>query len=154
MKNIEITDKAEIEEILKSVPICHIALVDNNLPYVFPMNFGYENNIIYIHSAPTGRKIEIFKKNNAVSISMEKDSELSIRHKEVACSYSMKFRSIIIFGKVQFIEDFEEKINALNLIMRQYTNRNDFTYNAPAVNGVAVMKIEIEKLTARKRGYC
>lgn len=154
MKSFEITDKAEIEEILKSVPICHIAVVDNKMPYVFPMNFGYENNTIYIHSAPTGKKIEIFKKSNAVSISMEKDSVLNIRHKDVACSYSMKFRSIIIFGKVEFIEDFDEKIYALNLIMRQYTNRDDFTYNAPAVNGVAVMKIKIEKLTARKRGYC
>lgn len=154
MKNIEITDKAEIEEILKTVEICHIAVVDEGMPYVFPMNFGYENNIIYIHSAPTGRKIDIFKKNNIVSVSMEKDSVLNIRHKEVACSYSMKFRSIIIFGKVIFIEDFDEKVKALNLIMRQYTNRDDFSYNAPAVNGVAVMKINIEKLTARKRGYC
>lgn len=154
MKSFEITDKTEIEEIIKSIPICHVAVVDNGMPYVFPMNFGYENNTIYIHSAPTGRKIDVFKKNNAVSISMEKDSVLNIRHKEVACSYSMKFRSIIIFGKVEFIENFEEKIRALNLIMRQYTNRDDFTYNTPAVNGVAVMKIEIEKLTARKRGYC
>lgn len=154
MKNIEITDKAEIEEILKSILICHVAVVDDNLPYVFPMNFGYDNNSIYIHSAPKGRKIDILKKNNNVSISFEKDGILNIRDKDVACSYSMKFKSVIIFGKVTFIEDFDEKVKALNFIMKQYTKRDDFTYNAPAVNGVAVMKIEIDKLTARKRGYC
>lgn len=154
MKNIEITDKAEIEEILKSILICHVAVVDDNLPYVFPMNFGYDNNSIYIHSAPKGRKIDILKKNKNVSISFEKDGVLNIRDKDVACSYSMKFKSVIIFGKVTFIEDFDEKVKALNFIMKQYTKRDDFTYNAPAVNGVAVMKIEIDKLTARKRGYC
>jgi len=154
MRNIEIKDKSEIEEIIKSTKVCHVAVVDDNMPYVFPMNFGYENNVLYLHSAPIGRKIDIMKKNNSVSISMEKDSELYFQHVDVACSYAMKFRSVILFGKISFISENDEKIRILNIIMNHYTNKSDFKYNKPAIDNVAVMRIDIEHITARKRGYC
>lgn len=153
MNNKEITDKKEIEDIINSIPVCHIAIVDNEMPYSLPFNFGYKDNVIYLHSGKGGRKYEILQKNNNICISMERDSILNIRHENVACSYSMKFKSVIIFGKVIFLEDFDEKCTAMNIIMKHYSGRDHFKYNAPAINNVEIYKVEIEKITARKRGY-
>jgi len=63
-KEKEITNRNEIEEILTHNTICRIALSDNNIPYLIPMNYGYKENKIFLHSAGTGKKIEIIYQTN------------------------------------------------------------------------------------------
>ena len=64
----------------------------------------------------------------------------------------MKYRSVLAFGKVEFIEDNQNKISALNILMNQYSDKS-FTYSEPSLNGVCVIKVNIEKLVARAYGY-
>ena len=151
MKNTQTEDLKKIEEIVNKVKVCHIGFVDGDTPYVLPFNFAYRNNTLYIHSALTGRKIDILKKNNKVCASFEADSKLFVRHEQVACSYSMTFKSVLMFGTLEFIDDIEEKSKIMNLIMEFYTGKSNFTYNLPAISNVAIMKIKIDKATARIR---
>lgn len=58
----EIKDKSTIESILNEAQVCRIALCNDNKPYIVPMNFGFKDNYIYIHSACEGHKIDIIKK--------------------------------------------------------------------------------------------
>ncbi len=147
-----ITKETEIEEIIKKSVCCYVGMVDeNNRPYVLPFNFGYKDKCIYLHSAPTGKKIDILKKNNSVCIVFSIDHDLSWQHPDVACSYSMSYKSVICNGKVEFIEDFEKKVEAMNIIMQQYTGR-DFQYSKPAVDGVLLYKVVVEELTAKEFG--
>lgn len=144
----------EIEEIINQCEVCYLAMADNdNTPYVLPFNFGYESNTIYLHSAPVGKKMNILKTNNKVCVAFSTDHEIYGQHKDVACSYSMKSRSVVAFGKVVFIEDLEEKKRVLNLIMKKYTGRDDFTYSTPAITNVCVYKVMIEQITGKERGY-
>ncbi|NMA30913.1 MAG: pyridoxamine 5'-phosphate oxidase family protein, partial [Candidatus Methanofastidiosa archaeon] len=46
----EIKNIHEIEDILNKARIIRIALCENNIPYVIPLNFGYRNNNIYLHT--------------------------------------------------------------------------------------------------------
>ena len=48
----EISDIKTIELILKEADHCVIALSDNNSPYIVPMNFGYQDHNLYLHSSP------------------------------------------------------------------------------------------------------
>lgn len=154
MKTKFIQKTTEIEDIINQCDVCYVAMVDkDNYPYVLPFNFGYENNTIYLHSGPTGKKIEILKQNNNVAIAFSTAHELYGQHKDVACSYSMKSRSVIAFGKVFFIENTEEKIKIMNLIMRKYTGRDNFSYSTPAITNVCVFKVIIEQMTGKERGY-
>ncbi len=63
----EIIDKKVIEAIIQESDYCMISISDNNSPYMVPMNFGYKDNNLYLHSSSEGRKIEILKANNQVS---------------------------------------------------------------------------------------
>jgi len=149
LKDREIKDFNEIEEILKTAQVCHVGMVDDGKPYVLPMNFGYVENTIYLHSAPDGKKIDILTKNNNVCISFDIDQKLKYRDEHVACSWGMRFRSVVLSGKVFFIEDNDEKINSLNIIMKHYTKK-EFTYNLPAVKNVKIWKVEIEEISGKK----
>lgn len=59
MNHKEITDQQELEEIIKTVDVCHLAMTDGENPYVIPMNFGYSGKTIFIHSGKGGKKSEI-----------------------------------------------------------------------------------------------
>ncbi len=64
----EITDPEGIREILRKSLVCHLALVDEGKPYMISMNYGFRDNIIYLHAALEGRKIDIIRKNPDGSI--------------------------------------------------------------------------------------
>ena len=148
-----ITEQNEIDEIINKCEVCYVSMVDeNNQPYVLPFNFGYVNGEIYLHSSRKGHKIDILKKNPAVCIAFSTDHQLRYQSEQVACSYSMKYRSVLAFGKVEFIEDMEQKIEFLNVVMSHYTHR-DFKYNPPALREVCTYKVKAEKFTAKVYGY-
>jgi nitroimidazol reductase NimA-like FMN-containing flavoprotein (pyridoxamine 5'-phosphate oxidase superfamily) len=64
----------------------------------------------------------------------------------------MKYRSVQVFGHVEFIEGFEEKMDALNIFMQKYTGR-DFKYGAPSIHEVCVYKVVPEKMFGKELGY-
>lgn len=117
------------------------------------MNFGFEENDLYLHSASEGLKIDMIRKNNRICF--EADIETEIVTADNACSWGMKYYSVIGFGKAHFIEDKDKKINALDVIMQKYSNKPNetFEYSKPSLDKTTVIKVEIESLTGKKSGY-
>ena len=60
MKTITITDPTQIEEIIRKCPYCIVGITDiEGNPYTVPMNFAYQDGVIYLHSGPEGSKVEM-----------------------------------------------------------------------------------------------
>ncbi len=153
MKNRILTFKQELEEIIGKCQFCNIAMVDQeNKPYVIPMNFGYRNDVLYLHGSKIGKKNDLLKENPNVCLSFSTDHDLRYVNEEVACSWAMRYRSVLVFGHVEFVEDFKEKLEGLNIIMAHYSDR-EFSYNDPAVKDVQVYRVIIEKIEGRAYGY-
>ena len=154
MKTRFITLSPEIEEIITSCEACYVGMIDpENKPYTLPFNFGFENETLYLHGAPTGRKMEALKNNPLVCVAFSSNHQMYQRNENVACSYGMKYKSVLIEGKIEFVDDYDEKVRILNIIMRQYTKRDDFKYNAPAVNNITVMRVVESSISAKAFGY-
>lgn len=152
MKTIEITDLSKIETIIAKAKVCYVALCEpTGIPYVFPMNFGYQDGIFYLHSGKEGRKINILHQNRRICLNINVENELVWQHPDVACSYSMRSKSLTVEGEVEFIEDYDKKVEILNLMMQHYTQRK-FTYSAPAINNVLVWKVNPQKISCRAFG--
>jgi len=146
-------DSLDLQSIIDTCEVCFMGMVDQDgLPYVLPFNFGYEHGTFYLHSAKTGRKMDVLKNNPNVCLAFSTDHRLFKRHETVACSYGYDYRSIVAFGRLEFIEDYDAKVLALNIIMRKYTGR-DFSYNSPAVNNVAVYKVAPSNIQGKISGY-
>jgi uncharacterized protein len=153
MKNRPILSRAEQEKIIRKCQICNIAMIDSEgKPYVIPMNFGFDGEYVYLHGSSTGKKVDSLKHCPDVCISFSTDHELRYVNEDVACSWSMRYRSVIINGKAEFVDDPEEKIKCLNVIMSHYTDRK-FEYNAPAIREVMVFRVKAEKMEGRVYGY-
>lgn len=142
-KDKEITDRKIIDEIIAGTMVCRIGMSEDNHPYIVPVNFGYENNSIYFHCAHEGRKIDILRKNNLVCIEFDIMEDYLVP--DIPCRGSIKYKSVIAFGKADFVLDNTEKKHALFLITRQVAKRNYEFTDAMALS-VTIIRIDIEKI--------
>jgi nitroimidazol reductase NimA-like FMN-containing flavoprotein (pyridoxamine 5'-phosphate oxidase superfamily) len=145
----EITDQSVIESILQRATVCRIGLCDRGTPYVVPVNFGYEDHRLYFHSAGEGRKVDVLKENNRVCFEVDIDVELLPA--ETACQWSVKYLSVIGFGEASFVDDLQEKQEALNIIMEHYAGRS-YEYPEQTLAKVAVIKVEIDTMSGKQSG--
>lgn len=143
----QIKDRKIIEQIFGEAMVCRLALCDDGKPYIIPLNFGFENNHLYFHSASQGRKIEILKKNN--NTCFEIDTKTELLKADEPCKWGMKYHSIIGFGKITFLENFKDKIKALNIIMDKYAPKQVFQYDESIVESLTIMELEISDLTGK-----
>ena len=152
MKTLNHTNEALIEQIIRSCDVCYAGMTDQTgMPYVIPMNFGYENGIIYLHSAQEGSCIEILEHNPKICITFCTERELVYQHPEVACSYRMRTKSVICRGVVEFMEEPEQKREALDILMKQYTDRT-FVYSEPSVRNVKIWRVKPESVSCKEFG--
>ena len=149
-KEKEITDPAEIEQIIKQARVCRLGLVDGSEPYVVPVCFGYENNAFYFHCAPEGRKLELIRNNNQVCV--EIDTDVEITGAEKPCGWSTRYRSVIGVGRAHILEDEADKIRGLTVLMRQFEGKGTAVEFEKA-DRTAVVRIDIENITGKKSGY-
>jgi nitroimidazol reductase NimA-like FMN-containing flavoprotein (pyridoxamine 5'-phosphate oxidase superfamily) len=153
MRARAIIDKQEIADVIQRSTHCHLSMVDpDGKPYVIPMNFGFKDDVIYLHGAQHGKKIDILKVHPDVCINFTTDHVLRYQNEQVACSWSMKYRSVLCHGKAEFIVDPEEKIAAFHIVMSQYTD-GEFKFNPPSIREVCVWKVPVERYDGRAYGY-
>jgi len=151
MRTHFIHDREEIDAILKQCKTCWVAMSENDVPYVLPMNFAMDGDRVILHSAQSGRMWETIKKNPKVCINWMLGEELAWQDFEVACSYRVKSKSVIVEGTAEIIKDVEEKERLFKQFMTQYSDLS-FKFNAPAIRNVGVLVVPITKLTAKEFG--
>lgn len=146
----EITNPAEIDAIIAEAAVCRLGLSDGRQPYVVPLNFGYRKNTFYIHGAASGRKIDVLKKNNHVCLEIDIPEALEPDPEGRSCDYGFGYRSIIAEGTARFIEDPEEKKDALTVIVKKYDPDNRCDFPASSLTGTIVIALDVEELTAKR----
>ena len=145
----EITDRSEIEEILRRAEVVHIGMVDRGEPYVVPVVFAYGDGCIYFHGATEGRKAAALRANPRVCFETYVDYEI-VRGK-MACQFSAKYRSIIGYGTVSVVEQRDDKVKGLDVLMSRFAE-GPFSYNEQALARTAVFRLNIESMTGKKLG--
>ena len=143
----EITSEVEIEAIIQEAKVCRLGLVDGDQPYIVPLSFGYQDKVLYFHSALEGRKIDIIRK--IPKACFEIDVNTKIIEAKAACSWSAEYRSVIGFGKVGLVEDPDEKRNAFAIIMAHYSEK-DFQFPDKTIQKTAIIKMDIEEMTGKQ----
>ena len=142
----EITDKKDIDDIIRRCRVCHLAMCDEGQPYVVPLNFGYDGGFLYFHAAPEGRKIDIIKRNNRVGF--EFDILHDIVTAEQACKWGAKYESVMGSGTAEIVDDLEAKKEALEWIMRQYGN-GTWDFKEEILKKTLVLRVQILEISGK-----
>lgn len=132
--------------ILKKGKVAVLAVAgDNDYPYAVPINYVYDKGKVFLHSASQGHKIDALKKNPKCSLGIiDKDDVIP----EKFTSY---FRSVIAFGKAEFVTSEETKIYALQLLCEKYSpGFNPSEEINKCIKSVTIIEIRLEKITGKE----
>ena len=146
----EITEQKALDEIMKKAQVCRLGVSYENMAYIIPMSFGYEDRVLYFHSGLGGQKLMILRENPKACFEVEIDTQ--VIPSEQGCNWSMRYQSIIGFGEVEFIEDLDGKRKALQIIMQQYGDDLKMAEDAK-LSGVTIFKLVVNTMTGKKSGY-
>ena len=150
-KERQITDVSQITDFILSEQILRVGFQDKDDIYIVPVNYGFiiedEKYVFYFHGAKAGRKYELAKLNPKVGF--EIDGKYSLVDGELACDYTAHFQSVIGNGILSLVENQEEKVLALNSIMKQTTQNSEWTYSKEMLNGVAIFRLDVENFSCK-----
>jgi len=149
-KDREITDRAEIDAIIRSTNLMHIALADGDMPFIVPLFYAFDGTALYFHSAQSGTKMEILRRNSNVCFGISIDQ--GFIESDEACDFEARHRTVIGIGKAVFIEDEAEKIKALDLIVAHFSQKR-FEYPKTNLDRTAVIRIDIGSIKGKKHGF-
>jgi nitroimidazol reductase NimA-like FMN-containing flavoprotein (pyridoxamine 5'-phosphate oxidase superfamily) len=149
-KEREVVRQEDIEAIIHRADVCRLALCEEDRPYVVPLCFGYEAGILYFHCAPHGRKLEIIEKNPNVCFEMDVDHELVPG--ESSCTWGLRYRSVVGFGRASLIRDPASKRDALRIIMSHYADEI-FELPEETLARTVVIKVAVDVMTGKSAGY-
>jgi len=65
--------------------------------------------------------------------------------------WSMKYKSVIGYGRAILLEDLIKKAEGLNILMAHYAEDGPFTFSEKNLRETAVIKIEIEEISAKSQ---
>jgi uncharacterized protein len=149
-KDKEIKDRGIIEQLLSGSDICRIAMIDGNRPYMVPLNYGYDGKALYFHSASSGKKIDILRRDSRVCFEIEYYNE--IVRDDIPCEWTAKYRSLIGYGTIEIIAGYEEKKKGLDVIMAHYGKTGENTYKDNHIENILILKLNIEEISGKQSG--
>lgn len=150
-KEKEITEPSVLEAILQRAPFLHLGMCADGIPYVLPMNFGYQENRIYLHTGREGKKIDILQKNPNVCFQIDMDTTLREPDEpKKVCGFGMLYTSLVGFGTARITHDFAEVEEGLRIVTAHYAHDEDFSFPEEVVRKTAVVVIEIKSMTGRQ----
>ena len=150
-KDREITDFDEMLSVIRKCDVCRIAMIDGEVPYIVPLNFGLDvqdNQVyFYFHSALEGRKMDLLRENPKVAFEMDCSHEIILYEEQMDCT--MGYESVMGRGVIEFVPE-EEKFDALKILMRQY-HEEDFAFSTKLMKVTAVYRRKVTQMTGKRR---
>ncbi len=120
-------------------------LGDDDYPYGFPINYFYDDGKLYFHCAKVGHKIDALRKHPKASFCVynkgfQKEGE-----------WAWNITSVICFGQVRFIDDFEKTVELVRTLgLKYYPNAQDVEVEIEkAVARVQMLAFDIEHMTGK-----
>lgn len=147
-KDREITSLAEMRRVLKTTKYITIALCMDNEPYVVSLSHGYdeENNCIYFHCAPEGKKLVYAHANNKVWGQAMMDYGVTDE-----CDYA--YTSVHFAGKMFFVNNLAEKQHGIQILVRQLSENPEAKLakiTAEKLAKTQMCRIDLDCMTGKK----
>lgn len=145
----QLLSNEECIEILKRGTSGVLAIeVENGYPYAVPISYVYDDNKIYFHGAGEGKKIEALKKNNMVSFCVIDKDQI------VPEKFTTFFKSVIVYGKVNIVNNQSTKLNAIRTLATKYSPKEtiesrDKEINS-SMNALTILEMNIDYITGKQ----
>jgi len=140
----------EMKLLLERMPVGRLAVSTKDGPYIVAVNHLFFEDCIYFHSGLSGRKIEALRADPRVCFLVDEVGPQVIW--EEGCGISQIYKSVVCFGKVEFLEESTEKRRILEQMLQKYvlSSYQVVPMNNRNIEMAAVVKIVIESMSGKK----
>jgi len=135
-------------KVFDEAPFAAFALSDENgTPYCIPVSPARSGNIVYLHCAKDGHKLDIITRNNQVCLSSVSRANI------ISEKFTVSFASAVLRGKAVLVEEESEKILALRIICERYTPDNMVNFERAiekSLPATCVVRIDVSDITGKQ----
>ena len=150
-KDREITDEAQIDEIIRRCECCRLGFNSSEGAYIVPLSFGYENHgglrYFYFHSAAEGRKIDLIGQGG--NVGFELDCGYVLHTADTACGYTAAFSSVIGTGLVELLTSAEDKLYGLERLMEHTAGLTECSFSPEMLAQVCVFRLKVTEISCK-----
>ena len=104
-------EREVINQILDEGFICHVGFAIDGQPFVIPTGYARTGDRLLIHGSQASRMLRALKEGIDACVTVMLLDGLVLARS--AFHHSMNYRSVMIFGRAELVEDREEKLAAL-----------------------------------------
>jgi nitroimidazol reductase NimA-like FMN-containing flavoprotein (pyridoxamine 5'-phosphate oxidase superfamily) len=108
----------EMELMMERMPVGRLAVITEDGPYVIPVNYLFFEGSIYFHSGRSGRKMEALQADSRVCFLVDEIGPQVLW--EQGCGISQVYKSVVCFGKAEFVDGPVEKRTILEAMVQKY----------------------------------
>ncbi|MDC0168928.1 pyridoxamine 5'-phosphate oxidase family protein [Candidatus Nitrosopelagicus sp.] len=151
-----IKSKDRIIKFLSEESTGRISSIDKEgFPQIIPMNFVFLDNSVYMHSHIRGEKIENIKRNSKVGFEIDRNLEFLPSYfsdPDDASLADTLYISVVMKGEAILVEDKEEKVLALNGLMKKYQPEGRYTpmrEDMDVLDATAVIKVTPKEMKGK-----
>jgi nitroimidazol reductase NimA-like FMN-containing flavoprotein (pyridoxamine 5'-phosphate oxidase superfamily) len=142
----------EIRAILDEGFVAHVGFVADGQPYVIPMGYGRDGDWLYLHGSPASRMLRALAGGAPVCVTVTLVDGLVVARS--AFHSSMNYRSVVVLGVPERIEELAEKRRALDrlvehLIPGRTAEARPMT--DAELKGTLVVRLSLEEASAKVR---
>lgn len=140
--------REECERILERCTSGVLAVTgDGGYPYAVPLSYVYADGAIIFHSAVQGHKVDAIRRDSRCSFCVIERDEIK------PAEFTTHFRSVIAFGRIQILEDVNEKVQALRLLGRRYSPGDELGLQHEidkSLDHVLLLRLDVEHLSGKQ----
>ena len=140
--------REECERILGRCTSGVLALTgDGGYPYAVPLSYVYADGAIIFHSAVEGHKVDAIRRDSRCSFCVIEQDEIK------PAEFTTYFRSVIAFGRIQILEDDNEKVQALRLLGSRYSPGDEHGLQHEidkSLDHVLLLRLDVEHLSGKQ----
>ncbi|MFC2028692.1 pyridoxamine 5'-phosphate oxidase family protein [Chloroflexota bacterium] len=144
-----------IRSLLRRGEIARLAHLSGDQPFISPTNYWFdeENHQLVFHSSLVGRRRANLEQNPRVCVEVSEVGRVLPSNSAAECS--QQFRSVMVFGKVVFLENKEEKLRGLYGILKRYfpelrPGKETKPISDKELNGTNVYVVQIESWSGKE----
>ncbi|WDM03112.1 pyridoxamine 5'-phosphate oxidase family protein [Alicyclobacillus cycloheptanicus] len=147
---------ALVESLLRKSRVGYLGLVDDDEPYVIPLNFVWYRDCLYIHGAQSGRKAALLSRAPRSTFTVSEDN--GTLADPVPAKTDTAYLSVMLFGRICAVPDLEESTAALDAMLTKYVPgyyeaplhpNHVKSYLSSAGSHVAVYRLTPDRITAK-----
>jgi nitroimidazol reductase NimA-like FMN-containing flavoprotein (pyridoxamine 5'-phosphate oxidase superfamily) len=110
-------ERETVNQILDEGFVCHVGFVIEGRPVVIPTGYGRAGDKLYIHGSAASRMLRALREGIDVCVTVTLLDGLVLARS--AFHHSLNYRSVVVFGRAQVVEDVDEKMEALRVFTDQ-----------------------------------